>query len=238
MDKGRGSGGKPYVHSNVDNFMGDVSIGLSNMVLAEMDINNSIKVLERIRDQLKTEADKFLMGMGVNTANAELLRLDNTYAGIAANIIQRKDMITSLIVSNSEGYISKNDFTKILNKENIISKQILDIIGPLEEQVSVEKLAKIITTSLGEADFTITEAGTKVNKFFNVDSSLGGKLTEEYINRMDKTLRSSKGKIVDIVKNLLLNSNIAKKYDEATREHSIEKFMTAFKEVFLKEAKK
>ena len=234
----RGSGNRPYVHSNVDNFMGNVSIGLTNTVLAGMDINNSITVLEHVRNQLKMEADKFLMGMGVDTANAELLRLDNTYAGIAADIIQRKNIITSLIVSNSKGYINKTDFEKTLSKDNVLTEQILNLIGPLEEQVPVEKLAKIIAKSLGNADLTITQAGTKVNKFFNVDSSLGGQISQEYINQMDKTLRSSKGKIVEIVKKLLLASDISKKYDEATMVHSVDKFMSAFEKIFLDEAKK
>ena len=234
----RGSGNRPYVHSNVDNFMGNVSIGLTNTVLAGMDINNSITVLEHVRNQLKIEADKFLMGMGVDTANAELLRLDNTYAGIAAGIIQRKDIITSLIVSNSKGYINKTDFEKTLSKDNVLTEQILNLIGPLEEQVPVEKLAKIIAKSLGNADLTITQAGTKVNKFFNIDSSLGGQISQEYINQMDKTLRSSKGKIVEIVKKLLLASDISKKYDEATMVHSVDKFMSAFEKIFLNEAKK
>lgn len=234
----RGSGNRPYVHSNVNNFMGDVSIGLTNTILAEMDINNSITVLEHIRDQLKLEADKFLMGMGVDTANAELLRLSNTYAGVAANIIQRRDIISSLVVSNSEGYINKVDFEKAFKKGNALTEQILNVIGPLEDQVPVEKLAKIIANSLGNADLTITEAGTKVNKFFNIDSSLGGQITKEYIDHMDKTLRSSKGKIVEIVKNLLLASDISKKYDETNMIHSVDKFMSAFKKIFLEEAKK
>lgn len=234
----RGSGNRPYVHSNVNNFMGDVSIGLTNTILAEMDINNSITVLEHIRDQLKLEADKFLMGMGVDTANAELLRLSNTYAGVAANIIQRRDIISSLVVSNSEGYINKVDFEKAFKKGNALTEQILNVIGPLEDQVPVEKLAKIIANSLGNADLTITEAGTKVNKFFNIDSSLGGQITKEYIDHMDKTLRSSKGKIVEIVKNLLLASDISKKYDETNMIHSVDKFISAFKKIFLEEAKK
>lgn len=234
----KGSGNRPYVHSNVDNFMGNVSIGLTNTILAGTDINNSIAVLEHIRNQLKIEADKFLMGMGVDTANAELLRLSNTYAGIAANIIQRKDIITSLIVSNSKGYINKIDFEKILNKKgDNLSNQILNIVGPLENQISVEQLAKIIAGAMGNADCTITEAGTKINNFFNFDSSLGDHIAEKYTDKMFKTLRSSKGKIVEIVKDLLLASDISKKYDEASIIHSVDKFMTAFSNIFLKEAK-
>ena len=235
----RGSGNRPYVHSNVNNFMGDVSIGLTNTILAETDINNSITVLEHIRDQLKLEADKFLMGMGVDTANAELLRLSNTYGGIAANIIQRRDIISSLVVSNSKGYINKIDFEKILNKKgDNLSNQILNIIGPLENQVSVEQLAKIIAGAMGNADCTITEAGTKVNNFFNFDSSLSDRIAEKYTDKMFKTLRSSKGKIVEIIKDLLLASDISKKYDETNIIHSVDKFMSAFKEIFLEEAKK
>ena len=45
----RGSGNRPYVHSNVNNFMGDVSIGLTNTILAEMDINNLVKVALEIK---------------------------------------------------------------------------------------------------------------------------------------------------------------------------------------------
>ena len=219
--------------------MGDVSIGLTNTILAETDINNSITVLEHIRDQLKLEADKFLMGMGVDTANAELLRLSNTYGGIAANIIQRRDIISSLVVSNSKGYINKIDFEKILNKKgDNLSNQILNIIGPLENQVSVEQLAKIIAGAMGNADCTITEAGTKVNNFFNFDSSLSDRIAEKYTDKMFKTLRSSKGKIVEIIKDLLLASDISKKYDETNIIHSVDKFMSAFKEIFLEEAKK
>ena len=234
----KGSGNQPYVHSNVDNFMGNMSMGISNTILAENDINNSINVLEKIKEQLKLEADKFLMGMGVDTANSELLRLPNTYSGLAADIIQDRNIIASLVVSNSEGYISKIDLERILNKDRSeVNQQILNVIGPLENQVPIEKVAKIIAVAMGDASGTLSETGFKITKFFEFDESVGHKIAEEYTDKMFKALRSSRGKIVQIIKELLLSSNIANKYDEATKEHSISKFMSNFSKVFLSRAK-
>lgn len=234
----RGNGNQPYVHSNVERFNGRKTVSLTDMVVTSADVQSSITTLTNISNELKREADKFLMGMGVDTANAELLRLPNTYAGLAADIIQNRDVIASLIVSGSEGYISKSQLIDKLSKQrDRVTNKLLKELDVLDEEISVEKLSKLIAQSMGNAEGVLTQTGLKMTKFFKFDSSIEYKIVKEYNNNVFNRLRSSQGKIVQIIKELLLSSDITQKYNQSEKEHTVDKFMAKFREIFLKRAK-
>lgn len=233
----RGNGERPYIHSNINRFNGRKTISLSDLIVTEMEVVESVNILENISQQLKQEADKFLMGMDVGTANAELLRLPNTYAGLATDIIQNRNIITSLLVSSSEGYIKKTELENILNKkEDQVAQLVLQEIGSLDDQVSVEKISKIIAKAMGNAEGVLSETGFKITKFFEFDKSASNKIVEEYTDKMFKNLRSSRGKIVQIIKELLLSSNISYKNDNSQLQNSVDQFMAAFSTEFLQRA--
>lgn len=229
----KGNGNQPYVHSNVERFNGRKTVSLTDMVVASTDVQSSITTLTNISNELKREADKFLMGMGVDTANAELLRLPNTYAGLAADIIQSRDIIASLIVSGSEGYVSKSQLIDKLSKQrDRVTNKLLKELDVLDEEISVEKLSKLIAQSMGDAEGVLTQTGLKMTKFFKFDSSIEYKIVKEYNNGVFNRLRSSQGKIVQIIKELLLSSDITQKYNQSEKEHTVDKFMAKFREIF------
>ena len=148
MSWSKGGYTRPYVHSGADHFTDNGTISLSEQIVAQQDIENGIQQLESIRDTLKSEANKFLMGMDVNEANAQLLKLPNTYAGIAAKLIQNPNVIRSLVVPDGRN-VSNNTLKNIFGKDNSrISKKIMSEINLLEEDIPVKKAASIIAKSI------------------------------------------------------------------------------------------
>ena len=153
MAIGKMKGDSPYIHSNVDYFKDEVSNNFTESIVVGFDeMNDTINSLIKISNQLKEEANDFLMGMGVQEVNVELLKLPNTYAGIAADIIQRPEIVNSLIKNFNINVvdIEKNIFKKGGKEENQIKKYILKEIGEVE-QISASRLAGIIGQAfLGE----------------------------------------------------------------------------------------
>lgn len=234
----RGSGGRPYVHSNANNFMNDIDDNLGDTIVVAENIKNSLITLEQIRDDLKNEAEAFLMGFDSKAVNDQLLKLPDTYAGIATNIIQNSDVIASLIVSSSEGYISKEQFSNILQKQGgTLEQLVLSAIGPLDEVIPIEKLATIIGAAMGnkEGKIVISPEGTEIQQFFSFDSSASLQLTKAYTDGCFKRLNSSKANsmLVKRIKEILLAADITNKYDKSKMVHSVDKFMNKFSNLFL-----
>ena len=232
MSWGKGSGQRPYVHSGADHFTDNGTISLSEQIIAEKDIEAGIQDLMSIRKVLKDEADKFLMGMGVKEANAQLLKLPYTYSGIATELIQSPQIIKSLIVSNSKGNVSKKDLERIFKKNNSrISKKIMSEIGSLEDEIPVEEVASIFARSIGNAEGVITYAGTRLTKTFSFDPSVKKQVEQMTKDKIFNRLSSSQGKIVQIIEDLLMSSNIVKENNNMTT--SVKQFMSVFSKMFL-----
>ena len=232
----KGSGKRPYVHSGADHFTDGATVSIEEEIVAQQDIRNAIKTLENIRDKLKLEADSFLMGMDAKAANAELLKLPDTYAGIATSIIQDPNVIRSLVNSKSEGTISKQILTNTFqNDKSRVAQKIMNEIGSLEDSIPIEQIAKIIANSIGNAQGTITQTGTRMTKAFSFDDAVAKKVEQEATNGVFKKLRSSQGKIVKIIVDLLKSSNAFQKSNDASS--SISQFMKIFTEKFLTKVK-
>lgn len=233
-----GSNGRPYVHSNADNLMSNGSITLVESMVAQKDIEHSITILQGISEQLKKEAEKFLMGCGAETVMPDILRLPDTYAGLAADIIQNKNIITSLLVSTSEGYVSKEQISKVLDKqEGEIEQIVLQKINSLDEIIPIEKFAVIIGAAMGnkEGKIIVKDTGATIENFFKFDKSAEDAAAQAVAEGSFKRLQSSKAKneLVKRIKQILLSSDITHKYDKSKMEHSVDKFMRAFKDIFL-----
>ena len=237
----RGSGGRPYVHSNANNFMNDVGKdNLGETIVATQNIKNSLITLEQIRDSLRDEAKAFLMGFDSASVTDQLLKLPDTYAGIAANIIQNSNVIASLVVSSSEGYVSKKQLSEILtNKEGVLEQTVLEAIGPLDEVIPVERLARIMGALMGDktGKITISPEGTEIQQFFSFDKSASTQLTKMYAEGCFNRLKSSKANsmLVKRIKDILLAADITNKYDKSQMVHSVDKFMQKFRKIFLSE---
>lgn len=235
MSWGKGPGQRPYIHSGADHFTNGDSISLSEQIIAQKDIENGIIELEGIRDALKEEANRFLMGLGVEEANAQLLKLPYTYSGIATELIQSPQMIRSLVVSNSKA-VSKKDIEDIFNKDNSrISKKIMKEIGSLDKDIPIEKMASIIAKSIGNAEGTLTNTGTRLTKAFSFDKGIVKEIESMMMDNIFNRLSSTQGKIVDIIKDLLLSSNIYKENKNVSS--SVDQFMNVFSSAFLRRAK-
>ena len=233
MSWGKGGYQRPYVHSGADHFTDGETISLSEQIIAQSDIESGINELEKISAKLKDEAKQFLLGMGVNEANANLLKLSDTYAGVAAEIIQNSSVIKSLVNSESKGSLSKKDLEEIFNKNNSrIFTKIRNEIGPLSDEISVEEMASIIAKSIGNAEGTVTHTGTRLAKVFSFDKSIEKKIEKKAVEGLSNRLKSSKGKIVNIVEDLLASSNIVK--ENKNKTSSVDKFISVFRELFLK----
>ena len=233
-----GSNGRPYVHSNADNLMSNGSITLTESMITQKDIEHSITILQGISEQLKEEAEKFLMGCGAETVMPDILRLPDTYAGLAADIIQNKNIITSLLVSTSEGYVSKEQISKILDKQGgDIEQIVLQKINSLDEIIPIEKFAVIIGAAMGnkEGKIIVKDTGATIEKFFKFDKSAEDAAARAVAKGSFEKLRSSKAKneLVKRIKQILLSSDTIYKYDKSKMEHSVDKFMRAFKDIFL-----
>lgn len=229
-----GSGDAPYVHSNINNFQYN-SPDIGDVITRDVDLTSSIATLETIRNRLKNEADQFLMGMGTEKADADLLMADNTYSGIATRIIQNPSVIRSLVVS-SVGDVSLTDLKKMLNNGNAgerIKNNILNLLND-RNNISVEELSQIIGKSMGNANGKITKAGTKLDKFFSFDNSLQEQLEQNYGKQIFNRLSSSNGKIVNIIKDTLVSSGKVKSNNVT---NSVDRFMETFSELFVREAK-
>lgn len=237
----RGSGGRPYVHSNANNFMNDVGNNLGETIVVTQNIKNSLITLEQIRDSLRDEAKAFLVGCDSTDVIDQILKLPNTYAGIAASIIQNNDVIASLIVPSSEGFVSKEQFSSILQKqEGALEQTVLQAIGPLDEVIPIERLAKIIGAAMGnkQGKITISDTGTVIQQFFSFDKSASNLLTKEYTDKCFNKLSNSKANstLVKRIKEILLKADITTKYDKSKMIHSADKFMKKFEELFLQKA--
>lgn len=233
----KGSGAQPYVHSHINHISGGDTISLAESMVSHDTIANSITILEGIRDQLQKEAEKFLMGHGVNEVNAELLKLSDTYAGLAADIIQDRNMIASLLVSSSKGYINKNQLKNTLLKNNSeITDVVIKQIDNLDDKISIEEVAKIISSAWGNENCVlyIGKNGAFVKNFFSFDKSMEQKIAETYTDRMFNSLKKSNRKIVEIVTDLLLKSNLGNTYNKSELPRSVDKFMKTFEGIFMK----
>ena len=234
MSWGKGGYQKPYIHSGADHFTNDGTISLSEQIVAQQDIESGIQQLKSIREILKNEADRFLMGLDTSEANAQLLKSPNTYAGIAAKLIQSPKVINSLVIS-SKGNVSNKELKKIFENDNSrISKKIMAEIKNLEEDIPVKKVASIIAKSIGNAEGVITHTGTRLTKAFSFNPEATHEIEQMITDKVFNRLSSSQGKIVDIIENLLLSSNLVNNENITS---SVSNFMSVFSELFLKEVK-
>lgn len=240
----KGSGQRPYVHSNADYFS-EQPVSLAETIVAEVDMRKSIETLRKVSNQLKTAADNFLEGVDPKTVTNELLRTPDTYATLATDIIQSPELINSLVVSLSEGSVSKEKLMALLNKgNNPISESIKTELTSLQKDVPVEQVAKIIGAAFGDKKGTINvEKGTlgkQVNNLFKGDSGIEARIEEKYKDAAFNRLSSAKAnhRLVEIIKDLLLNSEMTTKNDNSNIDHSVDKFLFAFSRIFLQRAKK
>lgn len=235
MSWSKGGYTRPYVHSGADHFTDNGTISLSEQIVAQQDIENGIQQLESIRDALKSEADKFLMGMDVNEANAQLLKSPVTYAGIAAELIQNPTVIKSLVVPDRRN-VSNKALKNIFEKDNSrISKKIISEINLLEEDIPIKDAALIIAKSIGNMEGTLTHTGTRLTKTFSFSEDAVREIEKMTTDKVFNRLSSSQGKIVNIVEKLLSTSNLVKNSEDI--KSSVDNFMSVFSDLFLEEVK-
>lgn len=227
--------GAPYIHSNVDYFKDGLGGSLTDTIVVGSDeMNQTIDSLRKISEQLKNEAEDFLMGMEVKEVRADLLKLPDTYAGIATEIIQNHAVIASLVnnfninTKDIEDNIFKNANKKDAKIRDYILNEIKDV-----EQISASRLAAIIGQSfVGNGSGQLTEVGMKISKFFEFDSSLKEQIEEEMNKGVYKRFRKPQAGIVKVIKDLLVSSSLVK-----NKTNSIDNFLDTFEKIFIPEAK-
>jgi len=235
----KANGNAPYIHSNIDNFAGGVGTDLGHIgdaVVNYDEIRSTIQSLKGIRDRLKEEAEKFLLGMHTDEVNANLLRLPDTYAGLAADIIQDPNLIKTLVTHFDIN--TKDIQEKVFKKGNKNSKRISqNILKEIEGKniVSASELARIISNAFtyGSGSGELTNTGMRITRFFAFDESLKDEIEKAYNEGVYDRLTSAKAKIVDVIKNLLISSSLVQQNPNA----SVDNFIDNFKQIFVARAK-
>lgn len=237
----KNNGAAPYIHSNVDHFNANIAFNATDAIVDISEIKRTIQSLNKIYNDLKEEAEKFLMGMGLNEVNADILRISDTYAGLAADIIQDPEVIKSLVVNfniNVED-IKKQVFKEGNSNEKAIQEQILKEIGSAE-QISIGRLARIVAKSFtigsgSQGILKVTETGTRIGHFFEFDPSLEKEIIEAANEGVYKRLRTSTSEsgIIKRIRDLLKKSSLV----NANVGNSIDNFMSTFSKVFYDRAK-
>lgn len=87
---------RPYIHSDIFNFRLDAAHQLGVGSSTAQNLGNAIDNLEKIRDYLKAEADKFLDGKTYQQVSKELFYPDN-YIKEALKVIRNPDFINVIL---------------------------------------------------------------------------------------------------------------------------------------------
>lgn len=87
---------RPYVHSTLYFFRADIEGIATNGTISE-GLDTTIQNLEKISQQLKNEADTFLMGRSYQDVSKELFFTENTFKGIAMEVVRNPDFMNDIL---------------------------------------------------------------------------------------------------------------------------------------------
>lgn len=210
----------PYVHSSIQHFQDNFKYTIASPSNDDglKRIERTKEKLKRIAEELKTEAEIFLNGKTAKQLTNELLNVENTYTQIATRILTTRQMRNMLMggkttykiedIQNILGYSIPNKILDIMDKEGVI-------------EITEDRLVDAIIEWLQDNganffDLSFQKQKTKLKRPFK-NEQIKVMIEKE----MKKRLRSSKGRIKDIVTkaiqqaNLKNNNNNTKHFDLA-----------------------
>lgn len=216
----------PYVHSSIYHFQEQSNKSIASIKSTEgkAKIDKTIKKLQVIKEQLENEAKKFLNGKTSAQVSKELLDTNNTYTKISMEILRTKQMRDSQL--GSKAFYNIKDIEKVLGYS--LPKKILKMMEDTNStQIAEDVLVNAIVDWLknnGENFFNLdlTKQKKKITRPFK-DKEVKQKMS----NSLTRKLRSSQGKIKDLVIQALQESNI-KAYKMDSFEESFKYFEKQF----------
>ena len=216
----------PYVHSSIYHFQeqSDKSIASIKSTEGKAKIDKTIKKLQIIKEQLENEAKKFLNGKTSAQVSKELLDTNNTYTKISMEILRTRQMRDSQL--GSKAFYNIKDIEKVLDYS--LPKKILKMMEDTNStQIAEDVLVNAIVDWLknnGENffDLDLTKQKKKIARPFR-DKEVKQKMSDS----LTRKLRSSQGKIKDLVTQALQESNI-KVYKMDSFEESFKYFEKQF----------
>ena len=242
-----GGANDPYVHSNIANWSVGGYESLPSLV-EKNKVNDSIASLEAIRNELKAEADKFLMGSTAEFMDYCINNEYNTYADIAVKLLQEPDAINALMIENISPQMSKKDISKLLEHAPELEKQIFNMININEvETVGVRTLAEELTAIFGDAYLTVGINGAEFVKPLVQSvkdiSNMGSVETFDTVRKitgvMVKSLSSGKktGKMIDAIENIIKKGGFYQQKNQQQFDNSVDSFINWFESRFIPIAK-
>lgn len=242
------AGPSVYIHSEDTNANLSVNIGLiDNIKGTNSDKNNYVEAtiakLLQVQKALNYEADKFLEGLDIGSAQD---MADNT------NELLRQLATEALYGENSSELVRAITQEQTISRKSIESlnvkgtKKIRDfILDNIKDEISVSELARLLTQEFakGETVIEVSEANAaivKLGKLFDVKSfdTAARKTTVEMnkkIFRNTKTLVTNRsGAFRTIIRDLLRSSRFT---DKKKREEVINRFCESLKKEMKEKAK-
>ena len=181
------SGPSAYVHSNADHvsnwsvstdLISDMK-GLGN-IEGELYVTATIRKLESVRDQLESEAQRFLQGYSTENAQHIAENADELLVQLASRVLYGSNG------GNLVGALRRNKTVKVQKLRDFVTKTGTNdfaekVLSNLKENVSVSEAATILAKALseGQTKITVTEAGSHIEQ-------LGGLFN---ISRFESTVR-------------------------------------------------
>lgn len=224
----------PYVHSNIYNFQRQIKGSILDEQSAEGKerIEKQIKEIEKLRNQLKDKALTFLNGKTPEQVSKEILNPQAIYSRIGLEILRTNGMRNSLIANEAYNAESlKNFFTddtlkgriSEIIKQNSINNEFITF----SMDAIVDEVIKTLNNEKIFLNLTGGEQKAALKKIFN------GKAAQKRIdNKLKGTLRSEKGKIRNIITELIKESRL-----RPIKTTSKNSSFDYFKQQFLKKIK-
>lgn len=244
-----GGANNPYVHSNIANWSVGGYESLPTLI-EKNKVNDSIISLISIRNELKAEAEKFLMGCSVDFMDYCVNNEYNTYADIAVKLLQDSDAIKALMIEDTSGpQMSKSDVRKLLEHNSELKNIIIDSMNIKEiETIGVRSLAEELTAIFGETYLTVGTDGTKfiqplVQSVQDI-SEMGAVERSNTIRKitgvMTKSLSSGKktAKMIEAIENIIKKGGFYKDEEkQGNYTNSVDSFIAWFEAKFIPIAK-
>ena len=220
----------PYVHSNYYLFSNqmrdylfsvDEEKGLSKM-------QSQIRELKKVRDQLKATAQTFLGGDTPEEAWRKIQQNDSALSKIGKQVVADPRAKQALL----ETGLTKNEATSLIKDETQLANHLTN---ELTEMIDMKALAEEISEFLFEKGFgkkKKVEQIEELRSLFNIPQAELDKVLDRYLKGK---LRSSKGKIQKIVKEILAEQSKSKAQQGS--DYVYNNFMAYFKRAVREKAK-
>lgn len=215
----------PYVHSHSENFQAISSFNQSS-VINERKVEESIKALRKISNDLQSATNSFLEGKPWQQLSKEIFNQPNTFRDVARRVIINPEMLDALVPTvKKENIIQNRNFTDQVT--NAISKDG-DTLSALSRKIVEGCLANYFSTSNKKR--TLEEQIEGIAEALKTEKDQVKKAFED--TKVKKSLRSKNGKVLKVVKNVIASTYVQ------NLENSTARALKTFEKLFREELKK